>query len=504
MATASRSTPVPAAVRRGGLAARALRALPALAVAAGPAALLALAYRPSYVNYDARYSLLWARDILHGRTPDYTGAFAPTPHPLQTLVSVLALPFGDDSARAMAALTLLSLGALTWVVYRLGAELGSPAAGAVAAAVVASRPALDRFALIGYQDLAFAALVCWAVLLELRRPRRGPAVLTALAVAGLIRPDAWVLSALYVAYLWRGADPRRRAGLVALAALAPLVWVAQDWAITGEPLHSLHGTKKLAGEVRRSRPPQEIPTRTAWYFKLLLLWPAALAVPAGLLLAWRTRLRRALPLLAAATALTAFIVLTALIGLALIQRYLVTPAALLAVFYGLGVFGWLRLPPGAARRRWQAVGLAALALSLAYIPWQAGLFERLDRRVHNEGRTYADLRLVGKSAAVRARFERCGAISTIGHRPVPDLRWWLDGRPGSIDLVEGSKRRVGPLLLVPRARPWLWAEYRTRFAKVRPPAGYGVLYRNRTWTVYASPSSCGTGVLARPPGGDES
>src|SRR3954454_21647366 len=224
MATASRLREAPAALRGEGLTASARRVLPALAVIVGVPALLWLLYRPSYVNLDARSAPLWARDSGHGHTPDYTAAFAPTPHPLQTLVSFPVLLAGDSSAKVMVALTLLALGCLTLVVYRLRAELWSPAAGIVAAVVVATRPSLDRCALIGYQDLAFAALVTYALLLETRKPKCGAPVLIVLAIAGLMRPDAWLLSLLYVAYLWRDEEPNQRVKLAALALLAPVLW----------------------------------------------------------------------------------------------------------------------------------------------------------------------------------------------------------------------------------------------------------------------------------------
>ena len=41
-----------------------------------------------------------------------------------------------------------------WLAYRLGAELFSPWVGVVTALVVLTRPALERDALIGYQDTA--------------------------------------------------------------------------------------------------------------------------------------------------------------------------------------------------------------------------------------------------------------------------------------------------------------------------------------------------------------
>src|SRR3954467_2678436 len=116
-------------------------------------------------------------------------------------------------------LVLLCFGALVWLTYRLGAELFSPWVGAVAALVVLTRPALERDALVGYQDTAFAALIVWAVLLEARRPRRGTAVLAVLAVAGLMRPEAWALAGLYAVWVWQGgpargaaAHPRPRGG----------------------------------------------------------------------------------------------------------------------------------------------------------------------------------------------------------------------------------------------------------------------------------------------------
>jgi hypothetical protein len=501
MATASRTRPAPGALREG-FNAKARRVLPALAVIVGVPLVLWLIYRPSYVNFDARYALLWARDIVHGHTPDYTVAFAPTPHPLQTLVAFPVLLAGDSSAKVMVALTLLSLGFLTWFIYRLGAELWHPAVGIVAAAIVATRPTLDRFALIGYQDLAFAALVVWALLLETRKPKRGVSVLIVLSVAGLMRPDAWLLSLLYVAYLWKDEQPNQRLKLLALALSAPILWVAQDWIITGQPFHSLHGTKTLAGEVNRRRPPLSIPKRTAWYFKLLLLWPLALGVPLGLAFAWLYARKRFALLVATAAILTAWIVLTSIIGLSLIQRYLVTPGALLAVVAGLAVFGWLKLRPQQHRQLWTALGLLSLALSFVYIPAQIDKLQSIKSTMKREARNYADLKLVGNAPAVRAKFQQCGTISTIGHKAVPDLRYWLDGKPRSIDLVEGSKTKVGPLMLEPRATKQMWGFDRTHFAKVKPPPGYTRVYENHSWVVYASPNGCTGGRLAAPPGGD--
>ena len=163
----------------------------ALATAVGVAVVHHVAFGPSYVNYDAQYALLWARDAWEGFAPEYEAAFAPTPHPLATAVSSVALPFGEDADLVILWLVLLLFGGLVYLTYRLGRELfGTPWVGVVAALVVLTRPAIERDALLAYQDIPFALLVIGAVLLEAKRQRRGVPVLVLLALAGLLRPEA--------------------------------------------------------------------------------------------------------------------------------------------------------------------------------------------------------------------------------------------------------------------------------------------------------------------------
>lgn len=499
MATASSTTAAPVARLRG-LGTVVGRALPATATVVGVAALLRVLYEPAFLNYDARYSLMWARDLSRGLVPDYLTAFAPTPHPFQTTFSFLALPFGDGADQVILTLALLSFGALVWLVYRLGVEIHSPWVGATAAIVVLTRPALERYALIGYQDLAFAALIVWCVLTETRSPRRGLPVLAALVVAGLMRPDAWVLSGLYALYLWPVTPPRRRAAFTAIALAAPVLWAAQDWLVTGNPLHSLQGTSALAEQKNRTNDILRAPYQAAWYFKLLLLAPLHLVVPIGLFFAWR-HLRRAAVLVVAAAVITGVVVLQTVLGLPLITRYLATPSVLLTVLFALAVFGWRRLPRGRPRLLWAAVGGTSLGVTLGFLPGHAGNVERIETYVALSTKVYGDLRLVGEAPAVRERFADCGqTFSTIGHRPVPDLRYWLDAPPGSVGTVEGQVTRVGPLMLIPRDAPQVWRFYRERFSAVAPPAGYRPLYVNDSWRVYTAPG-CGSGRLAEPPGG---
>ena len=152
-------------------------------------------------------------------------------------------------------LILLCFGVLVWLTYRLGAELFSPWVGVVAALVVATRPALERDALLGYQDTAFAVLIVGAVLLEARRPRRGAPVLALLVLAGA---DAARRPGCSAGSTCSGCGPRptRRRRLAAAHGRARAAAGAlMDWAVTGDPLHSLHGTADLAEAVDRRRDP---------------------------------------------------------------------------------------------------------------------------------------------------------------------------------------------------------------------------------------------------------
>jgi hypothetical protein len=483
MGTASPSTAAPGTMPQSLRAAPHL--VPAAATVVGVAVLLRLVYHPWFLNYDARYALLWARDIAHGLTPDYTGPYAPTPHPLETAVSLIAVPFGQGGDAIMMWLVLLCFGVLVWLAYRLGAELFSPWVGVVAALVVLTRPALERDALLGYQDTPFAVLILWAVLLEARRPRRGVAVLVLLAVAGLMRPEAWALAGLYALWVWRGASTRRRLVYAALVAAAPVLWALGDLLVTGDALHSLHGTAALAETADRRRDPVTGPYWTAKYLGYTLREPLVVGIPIGLLFAYRRRLGRAVLPLAVAIAMLAVFLASPLFGLPLIGRYVRTPAVLLALFYGLAVFGWRMLPAGRERRGWAAAGALAAVLSLAFLPWHAKLLSSLGDRMGNQGTYYRDLRTAGEAPVLRGALRACGPVATGDHRPVPHLRWWLGSAPGSVVPVTVPASRRAGLLLLPRHTRAMRRFYRENFPTATPPPRARLLYRNASWRVFA-------------------
>lgn len=459
---------------------------PALVVV-GVAVFVAVAFHPWVVNYDTRFALTWANDLVHGHTPEFQATYAPTPHPLWNALATIALVFGDRADDAMAFVVFLSFGALVWCVYAIGAELFGRWAGIVAGLVVLTRAAMLRDVVLIYLDVTFAALIALAVLLEVRRPRRGLAVLLTLLAAGLLRPEAWGLALFYVAYLWRGLEPRDRARYVALALAAPLVWFAGDLLITGDPLHSLHGTADLAEENERRRSLQDVPYWTVQYFGFILRLPLLIGIPVGLYVAFRRGLTRAaVPLVVAGLLVLAFTALP-LVGLPLIGRYLRTPAALLTVFYGAACLAWLSLPRGRERTVLALVGAASIAASLVYAPSSVDQLRSLHWRMERQSVFFSSLEDLATSRRMQRAFAACPSVTAADHRPVPHLRWWLDGAPGTVGTVEGGSAPPGKIHVMPRPTRVPRKYYKSDYPRGKAPAGYRRIFINRAWRVFVSP-----------------
>jgi hypothetical protein len=213
--------------------------------------------------------------------------------------------------------------------------------------------------------------------------------------------------------------------------------------------------------------------------------------------AWLYRRRAGLLPVAVTLAMTFVFAIGPLFGLPLIGRYLRTPAILMTLFYGLAGCGWMLLPEGRARRGWLIAGMVALAASVVFLPRHLDMLQGLHNRIERDGRLYADLRDVGTAPAVRTAFDACPPLTAADHRPMPYLRYWLEGKPGSVQTVEKDAAPLGPLLVVPRSVPHVKRFYRENFPNVKPPSDYRRLYMNDSWSVYVG--RCGSSY-SRPTG----
>jgi len=416
-----------------------------------------LAY-PTYPNYDSYYSMLWGREALDGTMPVFDAYRAPTPHPLATLVGLVISPLGHGAERLWIALCVASFVALVVGVYHLGRIAFTPLVGVAAAVLLCSRFDFAFYAARGYIDIAYMAFVLWAAVLEARRPRRGAAVLVLLALAGLLRPEAWVMAGLY--FLWAAwpATWPERVRLAVLAAIGPVVWAGSDWIVTGDPLWSLTYTSAFAEELGRTQEGGLLPT-AMWNFlvkldKLPVVLGGLIGLVAALLLAPR---RMAVPFVVLAVGVGTFL-LVGLAGFSVIDRYLLVASMMILVFCAVALAGWTMLRDESRLRRWWSVGAGLLVLfGVVYTATQVNV-EKLTKELEFRGEAHAALHDVLRDPAVRAGM-RCGPINVPNHKLIPDVRW-IEDLPdeGVLARSEALRRPAG------RAERRHVAEVRRRIA----------------------------------------
>jgi len=144
------------------------------------------------------------------------------------------------------------------------------------------------------------------------------------------------------------------------------------------------------------------------------------------------------------------------------------------------------------RTWWTAIASFCVLVFCVFIPKNVTLLRGLHTRVVREGAFYRTLRDVAQAPPVRAAFAACAPLSAPDHRPVPYLRYWLHGDPGSVDTVEKNKALVGRVLVLPRRSPITKRFYGVDYPHVTAPPGYVQIYANRAWRVLAAPG-CPTG-----------
>jgi hypothetical protein len=472
---------------------RALSRLPSWLLNAAAAAAIGgatwLIFSRAFINYDTLYSLIWGRDVTQGRTPDYETTLAPTPHPLAEAVGVPMSLLGEDGGyTAMLALALFAFGAFVWGVFLLGKESFGLAAGVLGAVVVATRDPFLSQAVRAYVDIPFLALVIAAAVLEIRQPSRGLPVLVLLALAGLLRPEAWLLGGAYWLYAARRLPVREAAVLAAVAAAPPLLWALSDLAVTGDPLHSLTFTRDTAETLGRPQGVENVPEIMPRRLGEILRWVPLVGGTAGFLLALRFALRRALvPAALAVLGGLAFVAI-GIAGLSLLGRYLFLPAAMLALFFGYAMFGWREIPHDRTRSLW--IGGAAVLL-IAFvgstISHQTDRLDRLRDGIQLRGAIQADLRDLTRDDIAEPVLERCGPVYVPNHRPVPILAWYLDRDPS--DFVSAQlEQPVRGLYVAPANRTveekFVLDPRDPKRLEADVPAGFSPIAANDSWRLY--------------------
>lgn len=400
----------------------------------GAAALVAIAgfaAYPTHPSYDSLTALLWSRDVLDGSLPAFDSYRAPTQHPLLLVVGLPLAPLGEAGERIFVGLCIGSFVALVAAALRLGGLAAGVLGALVAAALVASRLNLALLAAIGFLDIPYCALIAWAAVLEAERPRRGGAVWALLALAGLLRPEAWLFAGLYA--LWIGAPrywaPRLRAA--ALAAIAPVLWALTDLVVMGDPLFSLLHTDGLAAELQRDRSLIELPEVGLRLLDEIVKWPVLVLGAAGMGLALLRRRRELLvpAVLVVATCFSYGVIATG--GLATVYRYLLLAALGWMVFAAYAVAGFDGLDRASPwRARWAAAAVVMLAGAAAFTVLTVNP-EKVTAELDQRRGLRTELDGLLAEPAVRAAL-RCGPITVPNHKLIPEVRWLTELPEGRV------------------------------------------------------------------------
>ena len=494
----------------------------------GGALALRVIYGVGFANYDTLYALAWGGQLARGETPAYGVPIAPTPHPLVELLGIVLYPLGAHAAETVAvALGYLALSACGWVIYLLGREWFGRAAGALAAVIFLTRVPVISYGVRAYVDVPYLLAVLGALLVETRRRRAGAPVLVLLALAGLLRPEAWAFSGLYLVYLMAaerspalrdlpygtGSRPvggdegapawvppqrgrRELGGLALLAASAPLIWILSDLAVTGDALWSLTNTRHTATTLQRetgiAKVPEYIPRRIGEVLRPPVLLGAAVGGVIALL--WARR-RAAV---AAVTGVIAVVVFAAFasFGLPINSRYGFLADAILCIFCGAAVFGWKLLAPGDPHRRvWQvAAAIVAVAL-LAYTPATVKSAHReLDKLSAQHAIEDELVALVEGHHVTLA----CGPVGVPNHAPIPLLALYLKTSPARIVSPEAGQIRRGVYLAAsPRALEDYVLDPHDPHLVGGPPVDFTQVRANRSWRVLERCPPVGVGPRTR-------
>lgn len=464
---------------------------PALAIAAG-ATLLWLIAGVGFVNYDTLYALVWGQQLARGEAPEYGLPIAPTPHPLVEAIGVPLAPLGAGAETTIVvALGFLALAACGWMLYRLGeAWFGRPA-GIVAALIFLTRVPVLSYGVRAYVDIPYTLLVLSALLVEARRRMAGAPVLVLLGLAGLLRPEAWLFSGIYWVVLVVSSTrtyPARSRGelarLALLAAAAPILWIVSDLAVTGNAMWSLTNTKHTAATLGRASGigdvPQYIPRRIGEVLQPAVLAGAALG---GVLSLMWLREKARLGAIAGVVAVLVF-ALMASFGLPIDTRYAFLAGAILCLFCGAGVFGWIALPRGERRRTpWIAAGGVVLVALVATLPAQVQSGHKELTNLARQESIQNNLLALVKSRAIMLK---CGPVGVPNHAPIPLLALYLKGRPGLVVSAEAQQIEEGTYVdpaSIEVERDYI-LDPRDPHAGVSIPPGFLEAHSNRSWLIF--------------------
>ena len=252
------------------------------------------------------------------------------------------------------------------------------------------------------------------------------------------------------------------------------------------PTYSFTGTKDTVETLERQTGPVDLVLYGPRRLGEVLQWPGMVGAAGGIVLGLALLRRRSeIGVAAAVLALGAFAIL-AVSGLAIIPRYTMLAAAVLAVFAALGLLGWRLLEPGHRwRRPWQA--FAAL-VALMFVVWGAEPVRPPAPGRHRPHQPERDR--VRPQRPRRLRRVRAPLPADLGPQPPRGAAPRLRPRGPAEPDRQRIRAAPAPARLLPQpASPFVIHNFildpndPTRFTSTRPP-GFREVGRNESWVLY--------------------
>jgi hypothetical protein len=249
-------------------------------------------------------------------------------------------------------------------------------------------------------------------------------VLILLALASLMRPEAWLLIGAYFLWVAWPAPWATRLRYLAITAAGPVIWLGLDKAVTGDALFSLHSTTGLAASLGRNKGLSSVPHLLPHYLVSAVKAPIMAAAIAGVIVGiWLVPRRIVVPGLLLFSGIFTFI-LVALAGLSVIPRYLVVSQLLLIVFAAVMLGGWAMLEPGSWWRRGWALAAVAIVVFTVVFTLTRWMPDSFVNDLQYRGQSQKALVSLLEKPQVKSRLD-CGKLSVPNHKLIPQVRWVL-------------------------------------------------------------------------------
>ncbi len=347
---------------------------------------------PSAPTTDAWGWIIWGRELAHGTLHTAVGG-SPSWKPLPVLFTTLLSALGEHAPEGWLFLSrAFGLAGLV-LAYLVATRLAGRAAGVVAALALALSSGWVRGLEHGYSEPVVIAALLGALLAHLEG--RSRIALWLVGAATLARPELWPL--LLVLALWLGRrEPLRRVEGLAMAAVAPALWVGVDWLGSGRFLNG----GKTAAQVAKHL--------SGWdMLDLALRMPSlpvlALAAVGAAFAALRSdRLPAALGVATVAWAGVLAVAVT--VGYPPSDRLMSPLMAGVSVLAGLGAARLVALAGSSAG----ATVAVAVALAAVTVPFGVARVQSFSRQME-AGEAHARLQLDLRHAARMTRAEARGA-----------------------------------------------------------------------------------------------